>query len=56
MNTLYRLADWIERKARLVRLRLLQIALHDAECVGNTTTARRLAPEEACLRAELMEL
>ncbi len=46
----------ITRALRLVRLRLLQIALHDAEETGNYVVARRLAPQEACLRAELASL
>jgi hypothetical protein len=46
----------ITRAGRLIRLRLLQIALSDAEYVGNTEYARRIAPEECRLRAELTSL
>lgn len=43
----------LECFARRLRLRLIQIALHDAELTGNDNVARRLAPEEARMRAEL---
>jgi hypothetical protein len=46
----------ILRAIRIVRLRLLQIALHDADLVGNREAARRIAPQEARMRAELESL
>lgn len=41
---------------RRIRLRVLQIALHDADITGNRELARRIAPQEALLRAELESL
>jgi hypothetical protein len=46
----------IIRAFKVIRLRLLQIALHDATETGNTDYARRIAPEECRLRAELTSL
>lgn len=39
-----------------VRLRILQIILHDADLTNNRDLARRVAPKEAMLRAELESL
>lgn len=41
------------RLIELFKLRLVQIALHDADASGNVRRARRLAPIEALLRAEV---
>ncbi len=43
----------LTRWLKIVRLRLLQVALQDAEDVGNREAVIRLAPQEAILRAEL---
>lgn len=56
METINALLDWLEHKARLIRLRLIQIALHDADLTGNAIAARHLAREEVTLRAELEDL
>lgn len=40
----------------LIRLRLLQIALHDAAATGNRETWHRVAPHEARLRASISEV
>jgi hypothetical protein len=60
MTTARLFTDWIlsipgrmHMTALRIRLRLLQIALHDAEITGNTETARSIAPTEARLRAQL---
>ncbi len=48
--------DWLIRTAKIIRLRLLQVAMQDAENVGNMDAVRRIAPNEAMLRAELEAL
>jgi hypothetical protein len=40
----------------MIRLRALQIALHDADVTNNRELARRIAPQEALLRSELERL
>lgn len=43
----------LHHAALRIRLRLLQIALHDAVQTNNHETARRIAPQEASLRAQI---
>lgn len=46
----------LARTFRVIRHRLIQIELDGYERVGNTAAARRIAPTEARLRAELSPL